>query len=90
MIQYDKTDLEHAFLVDEANSLRNAQFIEKLQYNVIHKNLTSLKSQKNILIRIGFFVLGSFLYSSVNWISPVKLFNFIYFLYSSFPHISSF
>ena len=36
MIQYDKTDLEHAFLVDETNSLRNAQFIEKLQYNVIH------------------------------------------------------
>ncbi|MBP6145677.1 MAG: hypothetical protein KA463_00605 [Flavobacterium sp.] len=77
MIQYDKTDLEHAFLVDEANSLRNAQFIEKLQYNVIHKNLTSLKSQKNILIRIGFFVLGSFLYSSIcGFISLIAIDSF--------------
>ena len=65
MIQYDKTELENVFLVEEAHSLKNAGFLPKEQYNLILKELTSLKSQKNILIRIGFFLLGSFLYSSI-------------------------
>ena len=65
MIQYDKTELEHVFLVEEGRSLKNAGFIDSSQFNLIDKDLTVLKSQKNILIRIGFFLLGTFLYSSI-------------------------
>ena len=65
MIQYDKTELENIFLVEEAYSLKNAGFITKEQYSLILKDLSILKNHKNILIRIGFFLLGSFLYSSI-------------------------
>ncbi len=65
MIQYNKTELEQEFLVSEGRSLKNAGFIHESQFRLIDKNLTILKSQKNILIRIGFFLLGSFLYSSI-------------------------
>ena len=65
MIQYDKTELENIFLVEEAHSLKNAGFITKEQYSLILKDLSILKNHKNILIRIGFFLLGSFLYSSI-------------------------
>ena len=65
MIQYDKTELENIFLVEEAHSLKNAGFINKEQYSLILKDLSILKNHKNILIRIGFFLLGSFLYSSI-------------------------
>ena len=65
MIQYDKTELENIFLVEEAHSLKNAGFINKEQYSLILQDLSILKNHKNILIRIGFFLLGSFLYSSI-------------------------
>ncbi|QZK90234.1 hypothetical protein K5V07_06890 [Flavobacterium sp. CHNK8] len=65
MIQYNKTELEQEFLVSEGHSLKKAGFIDESQFRLIDKNLTVLKSQKNILIRIGFFLLGSFLYSSI-------------------------
>ncbi|WP_369765054.1 hypothetical protein [Flavobacterium sp. WC2429] len=65
MIQYDKTELENVSLVEEAHSLKNAGFISKEQYNLIVKELIILKSNTNILVRIGFFILGSFLYSSI-------------------------
>ncbi|WP_144891763.1 hypothetical protein [Flavobacterium tiangeerense] len=65
MIQYKKIELEQEFLVSEGHSLKKAGFIDESQFRLIDKNLTVLKSQKNILIRIGFFLLGSFLYSSI-------------------------
>ncbi|CAH0335646.1 hypothetical protein FVB9288_01294 [Flavobacterium sp. CECT 9288] len=65
MMQYNKTELEQEFLVSEGHSLKKAGFIDESQFRIIDKKLTVLKSQKNILIRIGFFLLGSFLYSSI-------------------------
>ncbi|MFQ3174393.1 MAG: hypothetical protein ACI8W0_001512 [Flavobacterium sp.] len=65
MILYDKTKLENITLLDEAHSLQTAGFMSKEQYALISKALATLKSQNNILIRAGFFLLGCFLYSSI-------------------------
>lgn len=65
MIVYDKTELENVTLLEEGQSLKSAGFINKEQYNLITNELAVPKSQNNILIRAGFFLLGSFLYSSI-------------------------
>lgn len=65
MIVYDKNLLKNGFLLDEAENLQKANFITKEQLESISKELPVLKSQDNILIRIGFFLLGVFLYSSI-------------------------
>ncbi|MCV9929154.1 hypothetical protein OIU83_15925 [Flavobacterium sp. LS1R49] len=65
MIVYDKNLLKNIFLVNEAESLQKANFITKEQLDTISKELPVLKSHDNILIRIGFFLLGVFLYSSI-------------------------
>lgn len=65
MIVYDKNLLKNGFLLDEAENLQKANFINKEQLESISKELPVLKSQDNILIRIGFFLLGVFLYSSI-------------------------
>ncbi|WP_394774292.1 hypothetical protein [Flavobacterium sp.] len=65
MIVYDKNLLDNLALVDEANSLESAGFISKEQKNLIKKELPAFKRQSNILVRLGFFLLGAFLYLSV-------------------------
>ncbi|WP_339920028.1 hypothetical protein [uncultured Flavobacterium sp.] len=65
MIVYDKVELENLTLVEEAHSLKEASFIDSEQYKGISKQLTIPKSSNNLLIRLAFFVLGSFLYSSI-------------------------
>jgi hypothetical protein len=65
MIVYDKTELENVALLEEAHSLKTADFINKEQYSLSKKELAVPKSQNNILIRAGFFLLGCFLYSSI-------------------------
>ncbi|NRS88879.1 hypothetical protein HNQ02_001797 [Flavobacterium sp. 7E] len=65
MIVYDKKMLDHANLLDEAQSLQKAGFIAKEQYETIAKNLTVPKTHNNLLIRFLFFILGVFLYSSI-------------------------
>ncbi|MEP6931411.1 MAG: hypothetical protein ABI850_15420, partial [Flavobacterium sp.] len=65
MIVLDKRKLENSILLEEADSLKNAGFIGKEQFDFIKKELPVLNSHKNILVRIGFFLLGSFLYSSL-------------------------
>ncbi|MBF7091460.1 hypothetical protein IUY40_07900 [Flavobacterium sp. ALJ2] len=65
MIAYDKNLLKDVFLVDEAENLQKANFITKEQLDTVSKELPVLKSQDNVLIRIGFFLLGVFLYSSI-------------------------
>lgn len=65
MIVFDKNRLENSVLLEEADSLKSAGFIAKEQVNIIKKELPVLNSHKNILVRIGFFLLGSFLYSSI-------------------------
>jgi hypothetical protein len=65
MIRHDKQLLNDLALLDEANSLQNAGFISKDQKDLIKRQLPDFKHQKNILVRLGFFLLGSFLYSSI-------------------------
>lgn len=65
MIVYDKVELENLTLVEEARSLKEASFIDSEQYKGISKQLTIPKSSNSLLIRLAFFVLGSFLYSSI-------------------------
>jgi hypothetical protein len=65
MIAHDKQLLNDLALLEEANSLQQAGFINKEQKDLIKKQLPDFKRQKNILVRLGFFLLGSFLYGSI-------------------------
>lgn len=65
MIVHDKKLLENSVLIDEAENLENGGFISKEQKKLIKKGLPSFNSQSNILVRIGFYLLGSFLHSSI-------------------------
>jgi hypothetical protein len=64
MIVFEKQLLENTFLLEEAKRLHDQSFISKTQVQDIKLKLPVLKSNSNILIRIGFFILGSLLYSS--------------------------
>ncbi|WP_289658597.1 hypothetical protein [Flavobacterium panacagri] len=65
MIVYDKKILDNQILVDEADTLFKGGFISKEQKKFIKKELPVFRSQDNILVRIGFFLLGSMLYGSI-------------------------
>ena len=65
MIAHNKQLLNDLALLEEANSLQQAGFISKEQKDLIKKQLPDFKGQKNILVRLGFFLLGSFLYGSI-------------------------
>jgi len=65
MIVYDKRLLDNLVLVEEAKSLESAGFISKEQKDLIKKELPAFKRQSNILVRLGFFLLGAFLYLSI-------------------------
>jgi uncharacterized membrane protein (DUF485 family) len=65
MIIYDKQILKNDALVDEADTLYKGGFISKEQKKFIKKELPVFKSQDNILVRLGFFLLGNLLYSSI-------------------------
>lgn len=65
MIVHDKQFLDDLALLDEANSLQSAGFISKEQKDLIKKQLSDFKGSSNILVRLGFFLLGSFLYLSI-------------------------
>lgn len=65
MIVYNKQLLENEALVNEADTLYKGGFISKDQKKFIDKELETLKSQDNILVRIGFFLLGCLLYLSI-------------------------
>ena len=65
MIVYDKNLLNNLALVEEAKTLESAGFISKEQKNLIKKELPAFKRQSNLLVRLGFFLLGAFLYLSI-------------------------
>jgi hypothetical protein len=65
MIAYDKTLLDNVYIDEESNRLKESGFISPEQYKIISNQLPRLKSQNNIFIRIGFFILGCLLYSSI-------------------------
>ena len=65
MIVYDKTALQNSELLNYAQSLQKAGFIDLVQYKTITKALITLKTHENLLVRALFFILGVFLYSSI-------------------------
>lgn len=65
MIVFNKELLENTFLLAEAKRLNDQGFVSKSQLAAIKGQLPVLKSNNNVLIRIGFFLLGSFLFSSI-------------------------
>jgi len=65
MLAYNKEMLENSFLVSEAKGLYKMKFISKTQLAETAKKLPLLQSNGNILVRVGFFLLGCFLFSSV-------------------------
>ena len=77
MIVQEISKLENQILIDEAHSLYKAKFITEQQYNEIKKQLPTPKKQKNILLRIGFAILGIFLYSSICGFISLLGFTFI-------------
>jgi hypothetical protein len=64
MIAYDTTALDNSFLLDEAHNLERSGFITAEQLTKIKSQLRGLKTNKNLLIRFGFFLSGCFLYAS--------------------------
>ncbi|MFH6964737.1 hypothetical protein ACHRVK_10240 [Flavobacterium plurextorum] len=65
MILHNKNLLNNLALVEEAETLESGGFISKEQKKIIKNALPAFRSQSNILVRLGFFLLGSFLYSSI-------------------------
>ncbi|NRT15823.1 hypothetical protein HNP99_002183 [Flavobacterium sp. 28A] len=65
MIVYDKIELQNLSLLEEAGSLQKAGFFDKEQYGAIEKTFVVPKTNNNLVIRILFFILGVFLYSSI-------------------------
>lgn len=77
MIVYNKEMLENTFLLAQAKRLNNQGFISKSQLAIIKGQLPILKNNSNLLIRIGFFLLGSFLYSSIIGVFSLFTINLI-------------
>lgn len=65
MIAHDKNLLNNLSLIEEAISLQSGGFISKEQNTIIKKNLSGFKRNDTILVRLGFFLLGAFLYVSI-------------------------
>lgn len=81
MIAYNSTLLDNTLLVDEALNLKKSDFIDSVQYKTMVNELPTLKGQKNLLIRFGFFLLGSFLYSSICGMLSMFSINYVNFNY---------
>ena len=65
MIALDKLLLKNTMLVSESKSLKDSGFITADQWKTIQLRYPIFKTSDNILIRIGFFLLGILLYSSI-------------------------
>ena len=73
MLAYHKDLLENEALISNAKSLYQQKFISKEQLKEVTSNLNSLDSNSNVLIRFGFFLLGCFLFSSIQLINNLNL-----------------
>jgi hypothetical protein len=65
MISYSKTELDNTFLVAASKKLNQSGFIHFDQYKKLSKEILTLKTQDNLLIRLCLFVLGCIAYASV-------------------------
>jgi hypothetical protein len=63
MIVYNKKELKNSILVEEALSLKEADFIDSRQYEQISKELITLKGHSNLLIRLAFHPRFYFIFS---------------------------
>lgn len=77
MIVYDKTDLDNTFILNEAQNLKNSGFITNEQLIIIKKDVKRLKTNTNLLIRFGFFLLGCFMYTSASAMFSLTIFSLI-------------
>ncbi len=65
MVAYKEELLINTIIGEKSDELYEGNFITKEQLLNIKRTLPALKGSKNILVRILFFFLGAFLYSSV-------------------------
>jgi hypothetical protein len=65
MIVYTKIGLQNSALLDEAQSLQKAGFLTKEQFDHFSKDAMLPKTNENLFVRLLFFLLGAFLYSSI-------------------------
>lgn len=65
MIIFDKTLLDTTFLIKEVNSLTDSGFIKPEKSKAIVKEMQTLKTHDNLLLRFVMFMLGCLLYSSI-------------------------
>ncbi len=77
MIAYDKELLANEVLLDEAQSLKKSGFITHEQVSNINNILSGMKSNPNLLVRFGFFLLGCFMYSSIVRAFSITIFSVI-------------
>ena len=94
MQAYNKSELENYFLTEEAKKLYQKKFLSKGQLQNISAQLIQLKSNSNIFFRIGFFLLGNFLFSSLISAFAVILlqmisdqYQIIFFLYAVVAYV---
>ncbi len=65
MTAKNKEHVENLLLLSEAKMLRDGGFLSNHDVKAIRSKLHIPRTSENILIRIGFFLLGCFLYSSI-------------------------
>ena len=66
MTAVNKQLLENMLLLEEAKKLQKMGFVSNEQFDFAKKELPVPNTQHNLLIRIGFFILGCMLYSSIS------------------------
>ena len=65
MLVSNFNNIQNHFLLEEMEKLEAQDFVTKEQFNELKVSTISTKTNSNFLIRIGFFLLGNFLISSV-------------------------
>ncbi|MBD3583727.1 hypothetical protein [Flavobacterium selenitireducens] len=64
MIAFDRILLENTVLAESAEDLKDGGFISKAQFQTVKETFPTLKTHRNVFLRIAFFLLGTFCYSS--------------------------
>lgn len=77
MIVYDKNALDNEFLLDEAQNLKTAGFITAEQLANIKSKLKGMKTNKNLLVRFGFFLLGCLMFGSICGMLTLTIFSVV-------------
>ncbi|HQA73802.1 hypothetical protein [Flavobacterium sp.] len=65
MLASNFNTIQNHFLLEEMEKLQSQDFVSKAQLSEIKNNTKTTKTNSNILMRIGFFLLGNFLISSI-------------------------